>query len=169
MELNDIYSVMDKMSQAGLTLIRIKDGDFELELQSQPAVVQSSPQTIVFSGTDGSDASLDSAIARGTSPNTDSDLAEPSAQNPQNAVPEFSSPRNELKSPIVGTFYSSASADSPPLVTVGQVVHKGDVVCIVEAMKMYNEIQSEFDGVVRRILAHDGQTVEYGQTLMIIE
>ncbi len=74
-----------------------------------------------------------------------------------------------VTSPLVGTFYRSASLDSPPFIEVGSEVRKGDVLCIVESMKLMNEIEAEFDGVVVSILVENGQPVEYGQTLFLVE
>jgi acetyl-CoA carboxylase biotin carboxyl carrier protein len=71
--------------------------------------------------------------------------------------------------PMVGTFYRAPSPDAPPYVEVGDVVSKGQVLCIIEAMKLMNEIQSEFDGTVRKILVENAQPVEYGQELFLIE
>lgn len=76
---------------------------------------------------------------------------------------------NVVKSPIVGTFYQSPSPDKPPFVKVGDTVKKGDVIMIIESMKLMNEVQSEFDGVVERILVSDGQAVEFDQPIMIIK
>ena len=75
---------------------------------------------------------------------------------------------NIVKSPIVGTFYQSPAPDKPPFVKVGDTVKKGDVIMIIESMKLMNEIQSDFDGVVDRILVTDGQAVEFDQPIMII-
>ncbi len=74
-----------------------------------------------------------------------------------------------VKSPIVGTFYASPSPDKPPFVKVGDTVKKGDVIMIIESMKLMNEVQSDFDGVVEKILVSDGQAVEYDQPVMIIK
>ena len=71
----------------------------------------------------------------------------------------------EIKSPMVGVFYAAPSPDAKPFVEVGSKVKKGDVVCIVEAMKLMNEISAEFDGEVVDICVHNGDVVEYGQTL----
>ena len=76
---------------------------------------------------------------------------------------------NIVKSPIVGTYYRSPSPDKPPFVKVGDKVKKGDVIMIIESMKLMNEVQSEFDGVVERILVSDGQAVEFDQPIMIIK
>jgi acetyl-CoA carboxylase biotin carboxyl carrier protein len=74
-----------------------------------------------------------------------------------------------LKSPMVGTFYRSPSPGSPSFVEVGQTVTKGQTLCIIEAMKLLNEIESDAAGVVKKILSDNGQAVEYGQPLFIIE
>ena len=76
---------------------------------------------------------------------------------------------NQVTSPIVGTFYRKPSPDKEPFVKVGDIVNKGDVLCIIEAMKMMNEIKSEFDGKISSIEVDDGQPVEFGQTIIVIE
>ncbi len=74
-----------------------------------------------------------------------------------------------VKSPMVGTFYRSASPGAGPFVELGQKVNEGDVLCIIEAMKILNEIEAEKAGTITRILGENGQAVEYGQPLFIIE
>ncbi|NTU42411.1 MAG: acetyl-CoA carboxylase biotin carboxyl carrier protein [Nitrospirales bacterium] len=74
-----------------------------------------------------------------------------------------------VTSPIVGTFYRSPSPDAGPYAEVGSRVKKGQLLCIIEAMKLMNEIESEFDGVVSRILVENGQPVEYGEPLFLID
>lgn len=76
---------------------------------------------------------------------------------------------NIVKSPMVGTFYLKPSPTSKPYVEVGQRVKKGDVICIIEAMKLMNEIESEFDGEVKEILVKDEEAVEYGKPLFVIK
>lgn len=73
-----------------------------------------------------------------------------------------------VKSPMVGTFYRSSAPGSNPFVEVGQAVKAGDTVCIVEAMKLLNEIESDHDGVIKAILVENGEPVEYGQPLIVI-
>jgi len=75
---------------------------------------------------------------------------------------------HEIKSPLVGTFYRSPSPEAPPFSDVGKAVKAGEVLCIVEAMKLMNEIESDVDGVVEEILAANGQPVEYGEVLFRI-
>jgi acetyl-CoA carboxylase biotin carboxyl carrier protein len=93
------------------------------------------------------------------------------------AVVEVESPKGEaakpnlleVKSPMVGTFYAQAEPGSKPYVTVGTSISKGQVLCIIEAMKIMNEIESEFDGVVREVCVQDAHPVEYGQVLFRID
>ena len=76
---------------------------------------------------------------------------------------------SSIKSPIVGTFYRKPAPDKPPFIDIGSHVNAGDVVCIVEAMKMMNEIKSEFTGQVTAINVEDGAPVEFGQSLIVID
>ncbi|MCF7803212.1 MAG: acetyl-CoA carboxylase biotin carboxyl carrier protein [Candidatus Marinimicrobia bacterium] len=94
------------------------------------------------------------------------------AETPEEASPADSGPTDnfeEVKSPIVGTFYRSPSPESDPFVGVGDTVKPGQTLCIVEAMKIMNEIECETSGVVKEIVAEDSQPVEYNQTLFLIE
>jgi len=93
---------------------------------------------------------------------------------PENApaAPEKPAPAPERKtvnSPMVGTFYRAPSPEAKPFVQVGDAVAKGDTLCIIEAMKLLNEIEAEEDGTVKEVLVENGQPVEYGQPLFVIE
>ena len=88
---------------------------------------------------------------------------------PAAAVPPEAPKGVEITSPMVGTFYSAPEPGSPAYVTVGQRVAKGQVVCIIEAMKIMNEIESEYDGVVTAVLAENAHPVEYGQALYRVD
>ena len=92
---------------------------------------------------------------------------------PAMAAPVAAAETNDLshavKSPMVGTFYGAPSPASPPFVEVGQTVNVGDTLCIIEAMKLMNEIEAEKSGVVKKILVENGQPVEYGEPMFIIE
>ena len=92
--------------------------------------------------------------------------------SPASAAEAASEPAKRGKaliSPMVGTFYSAPSPDAEPFVKIGQTVKEGDVVCIVEAMKLMNEIESEFAGKIIEVCVSDGQPVEFGQVLMYVE
>jgi oxaloacetate decarboxylase (Na+ extruding) subunit alpha len=108
-----------------------------------------------------------------TRSNTAAPGAEPATTNP--AVAHIPAPEGALDhckaiiSPMVGTFYRSPSPEAPAFVETGTIVEKGDTLCIIEAMKMMNEIEAEFRGRVARVVAENGQTVEYGESLFLIE
>ena len=133
---DEIKAVAEMMSEAGLTKIRLKWDDCELELERGAFVTASAP------------AAAPDITAVESSP----------AANV-----------NSVKSPMVGVFYAAPSPEDEPFVKVGDSVKKGDVLCIVEAMKLMNEITAEQDGVVAEICAEDGELVEFGQTLFILK
>ena len=95
-------------------------------------------------------------------------------RTPHNAAAVYAAPAardlsNAQKSPMVGTFYRAPSPSSPAFVEVGQTVKAGDTLCIIEAMKLMNEIEAEKSGVIKEILVENGTPVEYGEPLFIIE
>lgn len=96
-------------------------------------------------------------------------LAPAPASAAATAAEEAQSHLTEVKSPMVGTFYRAPAPEAPPYVEIGSVVKKGQTLCILEAMKLMNELESEVDGVVREILVENSDPVEYGQVLFRIE
>ena len=98
-------------------------------------------------------------------------VTEPERQAPQADVTAEALPSSQVKvtSPIVGTFYRASGPEKSPYVEVGDVVKKGQVLCIIEAMKLMNEIESEASGKIVKVLVENGQPVEYGQPLFLIE
>ena len=102
----------------------------------------------------------------------------PAAASPSSAAPPVEAPPRvekpkvtylEVKSPMVGTYYSAPEPGARPYLTVGDRISKGQILCIIEAMKIMNEIESEFDGVVKEILAQNSHPVEYGQVLFRVD
>ncbi len=91
------------------------------------------------------------------------------AEPPPEPPPESTAGLIEVKAPMVGTFYSSPAPDAPPYVSLNQKIQVGQVVCIVEAMKLMNEIESETAGRVAKVLIENGQPVEFGQVLFLID
>ncbi len=112
------------------------------------------------------------------SPNIVSQVIAPSTQTNEfqpiestkneNSSPQEVSNTNTINAPMVGTFYRAPSPDASPFVQVGQTVHEGDVICIIEAMKMMNQIEADRSGVIQAINVNDGQPVEFDQTLFTI-
>ncbi len=148
LSLDEIKSLMNTFVASGLTSFTLKDEDFELSLGAEkketPVYMMAPP------------AAAPAVPAGVPMPVQSAPPAEPAVSG------------NIVKSPIVGTFYSAASPEKPPYVTVGKTVAEGDVLFIIESMKLMNEVTSEFSGVVEKILVENGQPVEYGQPIMVI-
>lgn len=138
-----LKAAADTMRELGLSEVHIKDSETEIVLKREI--------TAASTGT----------VFPAASPNTASSAAEPVIEP---SVTDWI----EVKSPLIGVFYEAASPDAPPFVRPGDTVKKGDVLCIVEAMKMMNEICAETDGTVIDVCAENGALVEYGQLLFKI-
>lgn len=150
----EINKLADKVENGKLSKVKIKNGDCEIVIEKEiksPAVMPMIPPPAMSMG-----------IATGMTP---------AASEAMGAQPETEKKisGNVVKAPIVGTYYSKPSPDKASFVEVGKAVKKGDVLMIIESMKLMNEVQSEFDGVVKEILVKDGAAVEYDQPIMIIE
>ncbi len=152
--IDDILVLADKVSQAGLGSIELELDGCRLKIEGkktkQQVIAASAPQLTMA-------APVSSEI-----PNT-------AEENNSEIVTNHEDSGTAVKSPIVGTFYASPAPDKEPFVFVGKHVKKGDVLFIIESMKLMNEVLSEQDGIVKKIIANDGQAVEFGEPIMIIE
>lgn len=146
MEFENLIQLIKTVSSSELTEFSMKDGDFKVSMNKKKEV------QIV------SDGNMAAEIPVFT--------AQTVASEKESA--EYEPEGNQVKAPLVGTFYSASAPDAAPFVKVGDTVKKGQVLGIIEAMKLMNEIESEYDGVVETILVENGQMVEYGQNLFII-
>lgn len=168
MNYKEITELLKLISDSHLSEFKIKDGDFELSVKTDKFQQQSSEgkQFIQVPIPSGSAP----AAAAGGSPASGAGAAS-STPEPATAAPEEEEQKEylEIKSPMVGTFYRSPSPDKPPFVKIGGLIEKGDVVCIVEAMKLFNEIESEISGKIVKVLVDDAAPVEYDQTLFLVE
>lgn len=154
--LDTLKALVELVSQNRLGKLEIKEGDLSVKIEGRPcppphhSMPPVPPMPIVESVP--------------MQPQSNQTLMN-TPINVENSVPTG----NVVKAPIVGTFYASPSPDKPPYVKVGDTVKKGDVIMIIESMKLMNEVQSDFDGVVKEILIGNGSCVEYDQPIMIIE
>jgi acetyl-CoA carboxylase biotin carboxyl carrier protein len=150
MDLRKIKKLIDLVSESGIAELEITEGEEKVRIschgQAQPQAMMYSPQQMMY--------------AQGAAP-----AAAPVAiEAPVAAAPEG----HVVKSPMVGTFYRSSSPGAKAFVEVGQSVNAGETLCIIEAMKLLNEIEADQSGVVKAILVENGQPVEYGEPLFII-
>jgi acetyl-CoA carboxylase biotin carboxyl carrier protein len=150
-DLKEIRTLIDLMKKNGLSVFKMEREGFKITLKTSSA------------------KNADSIIA--VAPSSPAALApQPQAVGRPNdgAAPETSH-HKEIKSPMVGTFYAAPSPDAPPYVTAGQEITPDTVVCIIEAMKVMNEIKAEISGVVAEVLAENGKPVQFGQTLFRVK
>lgn len=154
----DIKELKDIALELMDALAAKKLGEVELELDDAKIKIKAAEPAPVIA------AASVAAAAPAAAP------AAPASESADAAPAEEQLPAGtQVKSPLVGTFYSSPSPDEPPFVLVGQQVKEGDTLCIIEAMKIMNEIKAPCDGKVIRIMAQPGDMVEYNQVLCVIE
>jgi len=154
MKFEEVKELMKLFAKSKLDKIKVKNKDFEIEMEKggETTVVQAAPV-----------ASQNAAPAAAPAVAPQS-AATPAAEENKPAV------EGELiTSPMVGTFYASPSPDSPPFVQVGDTVRKGQTLCILEAMKIMNELEAEYDCKILEVLVQDGEPVEYDKPLFRVE
>lgn len=168
-----ILKVIEKFEKGDAVVLQIKQDDCELILKKEGAFPKK--ETAIQSGACGGVQTAYTmpypAMPAGTTGQAAApQAASPAAESPAQASPAASSANLlEVKSPIVGTFYRAPSPDSPPYVEKGSSVKKGQPLCVLEAMKMMNTLECEYDGVVEEILVSNGDLVEFDQVLFKIK
>lgn len=159
MEYTEIQKLIDSMGESKLTDLEIEFSDgTKISMKKTPAIANIvSTENIAQTNLSASANIID------TPTQIISNVTETSAteENKTNV--------KVIKAPMVGTFYSKANPNATPFVTEGDKIEKGQTLCIVEAMKLMNEIESDYAGVIKKVLVEDGQMVEYGQVLFKIE
>ncbi|OYX60134.1 MAG: acetyl-CoA carboxylase, biotin carboxyl carrier protein [Comamonadaceae bacterium 32-67-11] len=162
MDLRKLKTLIDLVSESNVSELEITEAEGKVRIVKSPPVaapLMQAPTAVAMPPAAQSAAAL---VAAG--------VAQPAPAAAPDAPAAPAAPKGQvLKSPMVGTFYRAASPGAKPFVELGQVVKVGDPVCIVEAMKILNEIEAEHAGTVTQILAENGQAVEYGQPLFVLE
>jgi acetyl-CoA carboxylase biotin carboxyl carrier protein len=152
MDLRKLKTLIDLVQNSGISELEISEGEEKIRIAKH----QAAPATTTVMM--GSPMSAAPAMMPPAAPQAAAPVAEIPAEPEGHAV----------KAPMVGTFYRSGSPGAPAFIEVGQTVKQGDTLCIIEAMKLMNEIEADASGVVKAILVENGQPVEYGQPLFII-
>lgn len=161
MNYKEITDLVKLLNKSELTEFRLKDKEFELQIRTKYFQGKSSPSAapaVVHVPTP-------AAAPAATAPVVKAPVVESKPKEEEKSTANLL----EVKSPIVGTFYRSSSPDKGPFVKVGDEIGKGSVVCIVEAMKLFNEIESEVAGKIVKVLVEDAQPVEYDQVLFLVD
>ena len=155
MDLRKLKSLIDLVQQSGIAELEITEGEEKVRIcrSLPPAAPQASPQQVY---TIGPGSPLQAAAA-------------PAPAAPAPAEPDAPPEGHVVRSPMVGTFYRASAPGTKAFVEIGDTVKTGDTLCIIEAMKLLNEIESDVSGTVKAILVENGQPVEYGQPLFLIE
>ena len=152
MDIRKVKKLIELLEESGISEIEIKEGEESVRIsRSISAVALPAPAAAPVTQVSVPAAPVAAAI--------------PAAPEPETAAPDGT----VIESPMVGTFYSSPSPGSPAFVAVGQAVKVGDTICIVEAMKILNQIESDVSGTVKAVLVEDGQPVEFGQPLIVVD
>lgn len=149
LDIEQIRQLVAMMVDSELTELSLRDGDIEVNLRRPSAHAAGADTVILANG---------QPIVAASDPVDGVDAGEP----------EDESELVEIKSPLVGSFYTAPNPDSPPYVNVGSKVTAGTVVCILEAMKVFNEIKSEIAGTIERVLVRNESAVEFGQPLFLV-
>ena len=155
MDLRKLKKLIDLVEESGIAEIEVTEGEEKVRITR--SVAAPAVQTV---------------YAAAPAPVAAPAAAVPTASAPAAPAAPVAAPANHAnaqKSPMVGTFYRAASPTSDPFVEVGQTVKEGQTLCIIEAMKLMNEIEAEKSGVVKAILVENGTPVEYGEPLFVIE
>ncbi|MBC7885598.1 MAG: acetyl-CoA carboxylase biotin carboxyl carrier protein [Saprospiraceae bacterium] len=160
MDFNEIQELIKLVNKSNLTDFKLKDKDFEIQIRTKK-YYKGAQQTVA--------THHQPLPATSVTPVSHTPHAEPL----QMTTPAQDAPKGknivEIKSPIVGTFYRSPGPDKPVFTKVGDPVKQGDVVCIIEAMKLFNEIESDITGTIVKVLVEDASPVEYDQVLYLVE
>jgi|SRR5687768_328349 len=148
MDLRKLKKLIDLVQESGIAELEITEGEEKVKIVKGGVVSVSAAPVMAMPAT--------------------APAAAPAAASAPGEAPDASQEGHVVKAPMVGTFYRSPSPDAKVFVEVGQAVKEGDTICIIEAMKLMNEIEADASGVVKAILVENGQPVEYGQPLFIL-
>ena len=171
MNYKEILDLIKAINKTDISEFKLKEGDFEVTIRTKEyhkgkPIISTQPQQVI---------SVPAAPPLAAMQNYSPPAVEKPIGNASSASSNTSESKPktdqyvQIKSPIVGTFYRSASPEKPPYLKVGDRVSEGDVVCIVEAMKLFNEIESEVSGTIVKVLIEDASPVEYDQPLFLVD
>jgi acetyl-CoA carboxylase biotin carboxyl carrier protein len=159
MKTSEIRDLIDFIAQSGLNEVNVETKELKLHVKREP------DQKVMKSAAPVVAAMPAAPVVAAPVP-----VAAPAAAPAKAEKPAGESRKTaDIKSPMIGTFYRSSNPDSPPFVSVGDKVSKGQTVCIIEAMKLFNEIESEVSGTIVKVMVENSSPVEYDQVLFVVE
>lgn len=162
MNLNEIQDLIKFVSKSGVSEVEIEQKDFKIVIKAENKTKKEEHTVYVQAPVAQAAPVVAAPVA--------APAASPVAEAPKAAAPASDDAKYvTIKSPMIGTFYRSSSPDKPAFVNVGDSVGKGQVVCIIEAMKLFNDIESEISGKIVKVLVDDASPVEYDQPLFLVD
>ncbi len=156
MDIKEVQNLIKFVAKSGVSEVKIENKDFKLTIKNKAEYVTAAPVAVQATQPV---AAIPAAPAAAPAP----------VETQQNTQEADNSNYITIKAPIIGTFYRRPSPDKAPYVEVGDTIKEGDVVCIIEAMKLFNEIESEVSGKIVKILVDDATPVEFDQPLFLVE
>lgn len=153
MDLRKLKTLIDLVAESGISELEVTEGEGTVRIVKAPAQVMAAPQQV---------------YAPAPAPAVAAPAPTAAAPAPETPAAPAEAQGHQVKSPMVGTFYRCPSPGAASFVNVGDTVSEGQTLCIIEAMKLLNEIEADKAGVVKAVLAENGQAIEYGQPLFII-
>lgn len=158
MDLRKLKTLIDLVSESGISELEITEGEGKVRIvKNPPPVAQMQPMATHMMMPAAVPAPAPQPAAAGGAADAGAPAAAPAPSG------------HVVKSPMVGTFYRAGQPGAEPFVTVGSQVKEGDTLCLIEAMKLLNEVESDANGTIKAVLVENGQPVEYGQPLFVIE
>ncbi|MDQ3190756.1 MAG: acetyl-CoA carboxylase biotin carboxyl carrier protein [Bacteroidota bacterium] len=159
MDINEIQALIKFVAKSGVSEVELETKGFKIVIKTpktEQVMMQQAPMQMV-----------QAAPLQAMAPvqQTQATQATTPAETPANEESKYI----EIKSPMIGTFYRSAGPDKPSFINVGDEINAGKVICIIEAMKLFNEIESDIKGRIVKVLVEDGKPVEYDQVLFLVE
>lgn len=155
MDLRKLKTLIDLVAESDIAELEVTEGESKVRIVKSQAASAPQGQMVMMP-------------AQSMPQSVSASVAAPVIQTAEAPVAEAPPSGHIVKSPMVGTFYRSSAPGSPPYVEVGSAVKDGDTLCIIEAMKLLNEIDADATGVIKQILVENGQPVEFGQPLFVI-
>lgn len=170
MDFKQIQDLIKYLNKSNLSEVSIKDGDFQIRIKKGS---DAEPQFVAVPAANAQAGMMSApqSAAPAAAPTPAPAPAPAMQQGPTAPVADEAANGNliTIKSPMIGTFYRSGGPDKPPFVSVGDEIKEGEVLCIVEAMKLFNEIESEVSGRITKVLVDDATPVEFDQPLFLVE
>lgn len=164
MDIKEIQALIKFISTAGVDEVSIERKDFKLTIKKNPQTGFATVQQPQFIQTE-----FIQPVKQAAAAIPQASASSPDVKQAEKQEEVSISNLKEIKSPMIGTFYRSSSPDKPPFVNVGSDINAGDTVCIIEAMKLFNEIESEIKGKIVKVLVDNATPVEYDQPLFLID